>query len=244
MILENFKEMKTFEQFINDGYSNYKGITQFIRDKMDDNWNDILKKKKVEFSFEFDKKIITVKFGSIEGSKIGRIKDLNYLISINTSGKNLNRDNIIATIVHELTHFGQKFNKFGNYDRGEHFLDYNDFNYDYTNYLSDHDRYHTEKESVLLQLFELLRRKNVKLSISFCYEKYKYFNLYQYKKVINKALLYGISVDIFNQFRKELKEYLLNKINKNINKNYQLIERCYIITKQFNLRIEDNIKNL
>jgi hypothetical protein len=274
------KHWKGVQEKINEGYSNYKSLTQIARNKIDENWDRIIKRKgDTQFSFNFQlpdgkNSYVIIKFDSkSDGSYIENDFDINkgvpfYKIKISTnfgfswnSEKQRNelekssiKDDIVGSIVHEITHLGQRsngfkkhefeiyYNKYKERKKSNPNLKYQDF------YDQNHDIYKLEKEAVLIKFFELLRR-NIQTAVHFCYNEYEYFDLYPYKKIINKMISYGVEIDTFYKFIDDLKK-LLNEMTERSLKfiddpsKYDMIKKCYILGKQFNIQMKNNIKQI
>jgi hypothetical protein len=251
---------------VKEGYSNVNGLTQIIRDKIDTNWNRIIKREgKTNFTFNFqdpqDKstKSVIVKFDPISRENFMTLNVTGYDYKVVISTKDIrdlekSKNNLIGSLVHELTHISQEFNKFHSHEfkirriqykerlKDNPKLKYKDF-YDF-----HHDVYETEKEAVMMKLFELLRRKDLDRSINFCYDNSEYFDLYSYKKLVNKSYFYGVNINDFNLFREELTKMLYEMINKFMNvgddSKYDLIKKCYFLGKQFNIKMREKILTL
>lgn len=252
------------KEIILEGYSNYNNLTQLVRDKIEQKWDRIVKRLgNTQFFIKFDvdgqQKSVTVKFDakSLKGSyETENYSGSDYLIVISTlyiDDLEESKDNIIATLVHELTHISQHLNNFHSYtfkiQRNE-FKKQKEINprLKYQNYYdAHHHEYGTEREAVLIQLFEYLRRKNIRQAMYFTIQSNDYLNFYPFSKIIKKAILYGVDKNTFDSFLKELENKLTSDLNvKSLtwpdNAKYDMIKYAYKVAKQFEIPIKEKIK--
>jgi hypothetical protein len=243
----------------NEGYSNYNDLTTNVRDYIESKWIKIIEKSgKTSFTYYFnyvnkylnsvDKKKIIIKFDPKAKYSFQKNIENGYQITINTEGNlEKSKNKIFATLTHELTHISQEFNKFRSHVFKEHRKKFKEIGGKWNEYYNDtHDKRNTEKEAVLIAFFELLRRKSS--GVSHVYNNYTYFTLYPYKKIINKAILYGVDINTFNKFKEELKMFLLEKLNL-ANSYYDdskwdVIKKVNTIANQFNLNLKNEINIL
>jgi len=251
---------KLIKEVIFEGYSNYNNLTQIIRDDIDKNWDKFI--SGASFSYKTnDSRIVIIKASRNEKRSYIKTQQKKILIIISISDIvdfNKEKDFIIGQIVHELTHLGQKNNKFEYYVFNNKFnefenikntkkLKYSDF------YIKNHVTYDTEKEAVLINLFELLRRENIDEAIKFAFGRFEYFDLYEFNKIVKKSVTYGVKKDVFDLFRQKLESFLNSRLsimyfddsfkNDNEIKN-NLIERSRILSKYFNLNTNQCLDKL
>jgi hypothetical protein len=208
-----------------EGFSNYKNVLNVILSRAIKEFPKWSKQGKRRFGFKVplvhdvgSKVSITINFReSDDGSFTKMTGNGNHLIVIDISYMDLNnkddQDMLLGTLAHEVTHISQSYNGFKEYDFGSDFKQYNvskgrlkKFGVTkYSQYYSkvSHSTRKTEKEAVLIKLFQLLKLKNMRMATQHTLGNSEYFSLYSYKQILTKAVVFGIGKEIL-KFRKVL----------------------------------------
>ena len=162
------------------------------------------------------------------------------------------KDKIFSALVHEIIHISQHYNGFSNYVEKKFSERYKKKkrNISYNKFYSDrHSEYDTEKEAVMMEFFEYLKRDRLN-AFNYLMSVPDYFNYYPYRKFINKAVKYGVNIEDIYYIKEELKKYLDEKIEEIKNKKFfmnnifQDIETKIILFDQFNISYKEKMKEL
>ena len=225
-----------------ENFSNYKNLNKVVLDKVEKIWHLLVKRGSGVYTvkIEDDNKKFIPWYNEKEGKYFIEIKikfdpgtykahakqlkgDHRYIILIGTkfySDLEKSKDDIFSTLAHEISHIAQHYNNFHEFSKDRHEQKWKDSKstLKYQDWYSDvhHHSRETEKEAVMLGMFELIKRDRIDLAAKEFIYRSKYFDLYSLNKLKKKAYSYGIFKDFLpelkSEFTKQFEEYFNERI--------------------------------
>lgn len=218
--------LKLSNSKVNLGFGN---IYDLISYNVNNNWDLFLDKEDIIFQCEsIYKEKITIIIRSNENYNRTSRKSNCILIELCIDD---NKENILGTLAHEVTHASQFLNGFLDYEFN---IEYNNFkiqnivDMDYQTYYEKytHKYLKTEHEAVLTSLFYYLEIDNMDKALELLFEgeEMEYFKL-DFKLFIKKACLFGITRSQLFKLQELIRNHIL--YIKNTYQRYDLIEEYY-----------------
>jgi hypothetical protein len=211
-------EIKRFDNYINEGVSNWKGELMQTAIEEFEKRKDRLEKKNWKGTFKFkimvpklwgegeEELTIDVKFedrgwNSSGGYMKFKEYDKKAIIFINAN-PNSNPKRLFNTYIHEITHVSQKLNGFLDHAWNKHRDKYDDeivskkrkSKVPYTKWYrnSTHDEHEAEWEANFVPLLEILKRGEIDDAVEYLISKPSYMR-FTWKQFIQKAYAWGVS---------------------------------------------------
>jgi hypothetical protein len=189
-----------------------------------------------------------------KGTYVKKTRWNRWYINIDTAYKSKikSKDKIISNLVHELTHIKQHYNGFSDFVEykfeNEYFKNKNKISYN-TYYTNNHADYPTEKEAVLIEFFEYLKRDKIN-AYNYLIAIPQYLNYYSYKKIVRKAVNYGVDITDIYYIKNRLSIYLNEKVSEILktkafaNNTFMDLEPKHNLFIQFNVNYKDKLNEI